>query len=169
MGRRVVPRTEPTVPGRRCGDWRSQVSSRARARQPHSPSAAVISSLPRRAPRTTIRVADAPRVPRDVTVSLYIATAAPPTPAAREDLRRAPLVPVALAVTAGVLLDRSTPIPVAVSLLTVLAAAVGWAVSWKVRAAGVPLLFVAVGFVAAGAGWYRVRQLALPWDVGYYA
>src|SRR4029077_18685622 len=76
------------------------------------------------------------------------------------DVWRAPLVPLALAATAGIVVDRFVGVPVLVCLLVALLALFVWAVAFflsRLRAQAVAYLALAVAALAAAyhhAGWY---------------
>jgi hypothetical protein len=69
-----------------------------------------------------------------------------------QSIWRAPLVPVALAVTAGIVFDRCASPPLLISV----AAAAGGLTAWLCSAAGsrtgLPLVYLALAGVAFGAG-----------------
>ena len=69
---------------------------------------------------------------------------------------RAPLVPLALAITLGILLDRFMPIPVTLSLLGALAFLLGWFVARSGNQAGLALVLLLGGMAAAGAARHRM-------------
>jgi competence protein ComEC len=76
------------------------------------------------------------------------------------DVWRAPLIPLALAATAGIVLDRSLAVPVLVCLLVALLALFLWAAAFfcsRLRGQSVAYLALAVAALAAAyhhAGWY---------------
>jgi hypothetical protein len=71
---------------------------------------------------------------------------------------RAPLVPAALAVTAGIVLDRYAPLP----LLAGLAAAAVFLAAWCCTRAGggtgLPLVYLALAGAAFGAAYHHYRR-----------
>jgi hypothetical protein len=92
-------------------------------------------------------------------------TAAPP-----ESIWRSPLVPAALAVTAGVVLDRYFGVPLAVSLLAMAACLVAWLVTLAGPQRGLPLVYLAMAGVAFGAAYHHYRRdFYPPDDIGHYA
>src|SRR5262245_7820622 len=83
---------------------------------------------------------------------------------------RAPLVPVALAATAGIVLDRYVLIPLPVSLLSIAACLTAWAVTWKGPQPGLALVYLWGAIVALGAAYHHVYQeVYAPDDIGNYA
>jgi competence protein ComEC len=71
---------------------------------------------------------------------------------------RAPLVPAALAYTAGVVLDRYAAVPLAVSALTAAAGAAGWLFASLRGSRRSPLVFLALAGVALGAALHHARR-----------
>jgi competence protein ComEC len=90
-----------------------------------------------------------------------MATASSPplaAPAAPESVWRAPLVPAALAYTAGVVLEHYAAVPVVISLLLMAAGMLGWLVARLNGRAHLPLAFLALTGVAFGAAYYHYRH-----------
>ncbi len=87
------------------------------------------------------------------------ARAAPP-----DSVWRAPLVPAALAYTAGVVFDRYAAVPIAVSLLLTAGAMVGWLVARLRGRTHLPLAFLALAGAAFGAAYYQYRRDVYPAD-----
>jgi competence protein ComEC len=89
-----------------------------------------------------------------------MATAPPPplTAAPPENVWRAPLIPAALAFTAGVVLDRYAPVPLAVSLLAAAAGAAAWLVACLRGRRRSPLFFLALAVAAFGAALHHSRR-----------
>ena len=77
---------------------------------------------------------------------------------------RSPLVPVALAATAGVLADRSFSIPLAVSWLTAAAGLLAWFVTRSGSAAGLPLVYLGLAIAALGAAHHHRHMHVYPAD-----
>jgi competence protein ComEC len=71
---------------------------------------------------------------------------------------RAPLVPVALALTAGILLDRYASLPPPVSLLAVIGCVLAWFCSRQGSHSGLPLVYLALAGVAFGAAYHHYRR-----------
>jgi competence protein ComEC len=71
---------------------------------------------------------------------------------------RAPLVPVTLLTTAGIVLDRYASVPVLLALLVLIAALVGWGVGMLAGAKRWPFLLLLVGCAAGGAAWHHFRR-----------
>src|SRR5579871_3684733 len=71
--------------------------------------------------------------------------ASPAFPAERgraDNVWRAPLVPAALAVTAGILADRVASVPLPVSLVALMACLAAWAISRAERPSGLPIAYL---------------------------
>jgi hypothetical protein len=82
---------------------------------------------------------------------------------------RAPLVPVALTATAGILLGRYAGVPLPLCLAVAVAGLVGW-FGTRHRPAPLPLACLGVAVLALGAGWYEYRHEVYPADdIGNYA
>src|SRR5262245_25371270 len=91
-------------------------------------------------------------------------------PSSIGDIWRAPLVPVALAGTAGVILDRYFSIPLPVSLVGAVVALAAWAAARLGRSNGLPLVYLAAAIVALGAAYHQVyRNLYAADDIGSFA
>lgn len=87
-----------------------------------------------------------------------------------DDVGRAPLVPAALAATAGIVADRYVGIPLLMSLLVALTALAAWALAYVLRSARVPLACLAVAAAALGAGYHHAyRGLYRTNDIGNFA
>jgi competence protein ComEC len=69
----------------------------------------------------------------------------------------APLVPVALAATAGIVLDRCFAVELAKSLATTVALALGWFVLRSHPDRRVPLALLVLAFIPLGASWHHWR------------
>jgi competence protein ComEC len=79
---------------------------------------------------------------------------------------QAPLLPAALAVTAGIVLDRYFSVPLPMSLLLVVLGAIGWVCAPAGRHSPVPLLALSVCAAAFGAGHHHAwRHLRWPDDI----
>src|SRR5262249_37622549 len=82
---------------------------------------------------------------------------------------RSPLVPVALAATAGILLDRHAGIPLPLSLLLAMIGLAVWACT-RNRPAPVPLACLGLTILALGAAYHHWRRDVYPEnDIGNYA
>ena len=66
---------------------------------------------------------------------------------------QAPLVPIALAATAGIVLDRFQTVPVAVSLTVALAALVAWAMARLGSKRGLDVVYLGLCCLALGAAY----------------
>jgi competence protein ComEC len=81
------------------------------------------------------------------------------------DVWRAPLVPVALAATAGIVLDHFVGVPVLVSLLVALLALVTWAVAYLLsRLRGQAVVYLALAVAALAAAYHHARWYDFPAD-----
>jgi competence protein ComEC len=100
----------------------------------------------------------------------------PPTPRAPVlqllpgNIADAPLVPFALAVTAGVVADRYAGVPLAFSLLLALAGVVASMLAMRQAQNKLPLVYLAVSAAAFGAAYHHwQRDVYAPDDIGNYA
>jgi competence protein ComEC len=82
---------------------------------------------------------------------------------------RAPLVGAALAVTAGIVLDRLAPVPLPFSLLAAAACLAAWVCTAAGGRPGLPPLYLALAGVAFGAGYHHFRQELPPDDIAHLA
>src|SRR5262245_22168924 len=83
---------------------------------------------------------------------------------------RAPLVPVALAATAGVVIDHYAPVSLPISLTVVSACVAAWVIHRPGPNAGLPLLYLLLavtGLAAAYHHWHR--DIYPPNDIGNFA
>jgi len=71
---------------------------------------------------------------------------------------RAPLVPAALALSGGALLDRQLSLPLPVSLLAAGAFLAAWSCVQANRHSGLPLVYLALAGVAFGAAYHHYRR-----------
>src|SRR5438876_7364427 len=71
---------------------------------------------------------------------------------------RAPLVPVALCLTLGILLDRRFSIPLYFSYGAALACVLAWMINLRSAAPGVPLLYLWAGCAALGAAYHHTAR-----------
>jgi competence protein ComEC len=89
-------------------------------------------------------------------------------PAFAEGIWRAPLVPVALALTAGIVLDRYAPIRLPLSLIALLVSLIAWLINRDRQGLAVIYLLAAVTF--AGSAYHRAwRDLYPASDIGNFA
>jgi competence protein ComEC len=87
-----------------------------------------------------------------------------------ENVWRAPLVPAALAVTAGILLDRFASVPLAGSLIAAVVFLIAWFCASLGRHGGPPLVFLALAGFALGAAYHHYRRDTYPPDdIGHHA
>lgn len=94
-----------------------------------------------------------------------MATSAPlPQAPPNDSVWRAPLVPAALAYTAGVVLDRYTAVPFAAGLLLTLGGMLGWFVAQLRGRTRLPLAFLALAATAFGAAYHHYRRDVYPAD-----
>jgi competence protein ComEC len=97
-------------------------------------------------------------------------TAPSPSAPAFESIWRAPLVPAALAVTSGVVLDRYASVPIAISILAALVAVAAWFCCRAGSPAGLSVVYLALAGVAFGAAYHHFRRdIYPPDDVGNFA
>jgi competence protein ComEC len=86
-----------------------------------------------------------------------------------DNVWRAPLLPVALAVTAGIVVDRYLVVPLLLSLVVVILGLIGWLVT-RNRSPGVPLLLLGLGIAALGAAYHHLyRNVYSEDDIGNFA
>jgi competence protein ComEC len=77
---------------------------------------------------------------------------------------------VAIAVSAGIVLDRYVSIPLAFSLLAAFAALVSWAIASLGRRSTLPLIYLWLSIAALGAAYHHLHRDTYPADdIGYYA
>jgi competence protein ComEC len=88
----------------------------------------------------------------------------PSPPIALDSIWRAPLVPAALAYTAGIVLDRYAIVPFAASLLLMLGGMAGWLVACLRGRTRLPLAFLALAGAAFGAAYHHYRRDVYPDD-----
>jgi competence protein ComEC len=83
-------------------------------------------------------------------------------PSLADGIRRAPLIPVALAFTIGVVLDRTVSVPLAGSLFAAVVLLAAWTAAGFDRSRGLPLLYLLLAVAAVGAAChhYSVWQAA---------
>jgi competence protein ComEC len=90
-------------------------------------------------------------------VPAHVAPAAPRGVLA-DPLWRAPLVPVAVAATAGVALDRYVGLPLPISLIIGAAALIAWAVALFGRRSGLAAVYLLLTAAALAAGYHRMYR-----------
>ena len=101
-------------------------------------------------------------------MSALASSDAPPTLA--DNVWRAPLVPAALAVTAGILADRVASVPLPVSLVALLACLAAWAISRAGHSAGLPVAYLLGAFAALGAAYHHAyRDTSAENDISHLA
>lgn len=94
----------------------------------------------------------------------------PSVPALADTVRRAPLVPVALAFTTGILLDRFFSVPLAGSLFAAVVLLAAWTAAGFDRSPGLPLLYLALAVAAFGSAYHHYRRDVHRWDdIGWLA
>jgi competence protein ComEC len=92
------------------------------------------------------------------------------TPALAPRLLQAPCVPLALAVTTGIVADRYASIPPAFSLVCLFAALVIWLGLRRSRRPGLPLVYLGIAAGAFGAAYHHLyREGYSDDDIGEYA
>ncbi|MBY0527850.1 MAG: ComEC/Rec2 family competence protein [Gemmataceae bacterium] len=86
-----------------------------------------------------------------------------------DSIWRAPLVPIALAVTAGIVLDRYGPIPLYFSLIGAVVALAAWVIARSSRRPGLPLVYLWTAAAALGAAYHHAwRDVYPPDDIGNF-
>jgi competence protein ComEC len=96
-------------------------------------------------------------------------SAAGPAPAApsallTDNIWRAPLVPVALAATAGIVLDRYLTIPLPASLATAVACLIAWALMRVGQRPGLALVYLWAAVLGVAAAYHHVWRDVYPVD-----
>lgn len=87
-----------------------------------------------------------------------------------EKIWQAPLVPAALALTAGIVLDRHANVSLGFSLMAAAAGVAAWAAARSTRWAGLALVYLACAILAVGAGYHHAYRHVFPAnDIGNYA
>jgi competence protein ComEC len=88
----------------------------------------------------------------------------PSTPAAplASDVWRAPLVPIALAATVGIVLDRYAQVPLPLTLLASLVSLLAWTVTLFGKQTGLGFVYLSVAAAACGAAYHH-------WHLHIYA
>ena len=84
--------------------------------------------------------------------------------AVADGLRRAPVVPVAVALTAGILLDRHASLPPVASLIACAASLAAWAACRYGGAVGLARIYLALAVAAFGAGYDRLVAVKTKYD-----
>src|SRR5947209_12716458 len=79
-------------------------------------------------------------------------------PAPRASIWHAPLVPLALAMTAGIVLDRHAPVPFLASLIALAAFLVASLGATAARQTRLALIYLWAGAAAAGAAYHHGRR-----------
>ncbi|MBI1916052.1 MAG: ComEC/Rec2 family competence protein [Planctomycetes bacterium] len=91
----------------------------------------------------------------------WVGSAGGPTPYLETPLTdrvwRAPLVPVALAFSAGILLDRFCSLPLAGSLFAAVVMLAAWTATLRGRSPGLPLVYMALAVAAIGSAYHHFR------------
>jgi competence protein ComEC len=83
---------------------------------------------------------------------------------------QAPLVPVALSGTTGIVIDRTFGLPLLFTLSAALATLAGWAFLRNARRLALPLIFLWTAIAMLGAAYHHIRRDVYPADdIGYYA
>jgi competence protein ComEC len=73
----------------------------------------------------------------------------------RDRVFQVPLVPVALALTAGIVLDRRADVPLVISLLVAVAGIVTWAVTFFDGKSELAVIYLGISILALGAGYHH--------------
>src|SRR6516225_7589936 len=83
---------------------------------------------------------------------------------------QAPLLPFALVMTAGIVVDRVFSVPLAFSLLIAGACLVAWRISQRGQHVSLPLVYLAIAGAALAAGYHQsYREIYRAVDIGNYA
>jgi competence protein ComEC len=82
---------------------------------------------------------------------------------------RAPLVPAALAFTAGIILDRYLSVPLGFSLAAAAVCLAAWIATSLGSGKGLPLVYLALAGVAFGTAYHHLRRDLGPQDVAHLA
>jgi competence protein ComEC len=83
---------------------------------------------------------------------------------------QAPLVPAALAITAGIVADRYAAVSLPFSLAGVLVGLAAWAITCRARSGSLPLIYLAIAGIACGAAYHHWhRDVYAPDDIGNIA
>jgi competence protein ComEC len=83
---------------------------------------------------------------------------------------RSPLVPAALVLSSGTLLDRQLSLPLPVSLITAVACLAAWFCTRVSPHRGLPLVYLALAGAAFGAAYHHYRRdIYAPDDIFHYA
>src|SRR5947209_6783579 len=86
-----------------------------------------------------------------------------------ESIFRAPLVPLALAATAGIVLDRYASIPLLISLLVTVAGIVAWAIALYGGTHELGVAYLGISAAALGAGYHHgYRNVYRADDIGEF-
>jgi competence protein ComEC len=81
----------------------------------------------------------------------------------------APLLPVAAAVTAGILWDRYVGMPPVLAALGIAGTGLAWTLSWTRNRTRTAVLYLWTLAALLGAGWHHVRQTPSELDISRYA
>src|SRR5262245_61911561 len=79
-----------------------------------------------------------------------------------------PLLPVAIALTAGIVLDRAFQPPLALAAIGFAIASITWLSGWR-RASPISVVWLWLAVVFLGSSWHRVCHLPSPHDISRYA
>jgi hypothetical protein len=102
-------------------------------------------------------------LPTEARIMPTIPTNSEPHPAS-ESVWRSPLVPAALALTVGTMLDRYIGVPMPVSLLLTASCLLAWFRTRGSSHQGLPLLYLALAGAAFGAAYHHYRRDVLAED-----
>src|SRR5438874_1007464 len=91
-------------------------------------------------------------------------------PSLHDAIWQAPLVPAAIALTAGIVLDRYLHVPLAFTLRVAAASLIAWMVMIRFGSSpGLPLAYLAVAFALLGAAYHHAhRDVYADDDIGNY-
>jgi competence protein ComEC len=83
---------------------------------------------------------------------------------------QAPLVPVAISLTGGIILDRYAEVPIGFSLVVVLAGLIAWAATRLGKASPLALIYLVISITAFGAAYHHWQRDVYPADdIGNFA
>jgi len=97
----------------------------------------------------------------------HILEKSPSHPFAPDRLAHAPLLPIALAITIGILLDRYSDIPFGLSFFTSIACLIAWTITQRTPQRGLAALYLWSMFACLGAAYHHhERRHFAPNDIG---
>src|SRR5262249_62017906 len=83
---------------------------------------------------------------------------------------QAPLMPAALAVTAGIVADRYARVPLAFGLACLIVSLAAWFITRSSKRPGLPLIYLSIAGISLGAAYHHwYRDSYPPDDIGCFA